>query len=195
MPRDARRRGAVRFIAGVALSTSVLWSIAGCSSDDSSDSSQPPSTVQADAEDFLPDPRLPADINPIPFLVGDEVALGNASIRVVEVRDPDGEPEGEGSRRVAIDVELTNGALEPVTFDPDTIRAYVDTGESATPTDASDFDDPVASRDALATTLQFDVPAEAALLALVFDGTSYGDRVSSGLIALDPNFVPAPGDA
>jgi hypothetical protein len=189
-PHRHRRLIGVVVLFAVALSQPI-----GCSNDED-DGLGTATTVQADPEDFLPDPRLPADINPIPYLIGDLVALGNVSLQVKEVRDPDGEAPSTDDRRVTIDLVLTNGALEPVIFDPETIRAYVDTGASATATDPPDaLGSAVPSGESREFTLTFDLPASAALLALVFNGTDYGERVKSGLIALDPNFVPAPGDS
>lgn len=166
--------------------------VAGCSDSDGSASADAP-IVEAEPEDFAPDPALPADVNPVPYLIGDRVALGNLAIRVVEVRDPAGSATSTDLRSIEVDVEITNGALEPVSVDPGSLLVYVDTGVGTAPD--GDLGGPLASEETIEHTLRYEVPAASPLLALVFDGADYGDRVSSGLIALDPNFAPEPADS
>lgn len=169
---------------------------AGCSDDGGSAAggTAPPSTV-ADDGSFTPEPALPADVNAIPYVLGDLVALGNLSLQVAGVDDEGPVAGAEGTRRVTIELEVTNGALEPVRLDDDDLRVYVADGRSAPAADLGTLGDDIASAATATEDLAFEIPASSPLMALVFDSSGHGDRVASGLIALDPAFVPAPTDS
>ena len=164
--------------------------LAGCSSSDggSGDAKDATTTTTRDrSKGFQPDPKLPADINPIPFLKGNLVALGNVKLKVTKVDDPDAKASGDGTRRATLTVEVTNGALEPLELKAKTFLVYVANGQSDTPPSDA-MGKAIPSGKTVTLTLPYDLPKRSELIALVFDGNPYGDRFQSGLIAIDPNY-------
>jgi hypothetical protein len=181
-----------RFVA-LAAALLAVFTLSGCSDDEPVAST---TTIAA----FDPQPPFPVDANAVPFAVGELAALGNVSARVVSVTDPYEDAEADVSNRfVGVDVDVENGALEPVTLEASSFLAYDETGASHTPdesaSDPSIFATPLASAATRSGTLVFEVPADTALLFLVFDGEAYGERVLDGIFVLDPDYEPAPGDS
>ena len=177
------RLGAAALVACLALGAAAC-----SSSDDGSASDKTATTTRDPDKGFKPTPPLPADINPVPFLKGNLVAVGNLKIKVAEVDDPDFDAKGSGTRTVTMTVEVTNGSLEPVELDPKTFLAYVANGQSDTPPSGGAFAEPLDSGETATIDMVFELPTSSELIALVFDGRTYGDRVKSALIAVDPNY-------
>ncbi|MFM8237822.1 MAG: hypothetical protein ACKOBG_08715 [Actinomycetota bacterium] len=171
-------------LAGAALS-------GGCSGD-SGPSAAPTTTAPA----FRAEPPLPRDLNPIPYAIGDLVALRDLQVRVATV---DGEVKGEagasGTRSITLTLDVRNGALRPVSLRPGGLRLYDLRGESFVPVIASG-PATVASGRTERFTLRYRVPAAATTPVLVVDGRAYpAGSVANGLIAIDPVWRPPVGDS
>ena len=169
----------------LALAATLLAGAAGCSDSNNADAT---TTTQPVAGSTYFKPPLPSALNPIPFLKGDLVALGNVKIRVAKVSDKESKKGGSETREVTITTEVTNGSLESLTLKAETFLAYVASGQSATPTDGSMITKPLASGETRSIPLQFEVPRTSPLVFMVFNGQPYGERVNSGLIAVDPKY-------
>lgn len=173
----------------------ALMGTACSSSDDASSSDKTTTTTRDVAKGFEPTPPLPGDINPVPFLKGNLVALGNVKVRVAKVDDQGFEVKGKGSRTVTMQVEVTNGSIDSLALKPSTFLAYVANGQSDTPPAEGPITEPIPSGETASIDMAFEVPVNSELLALVFDGRPYGERVKSGLIAVDPNYVLPEADS
>lgn len=142
------------------------------------------------------DPILPVDVNPIPYQVTDNVALGDWKIRVKKVEDPstDGPAPAKGSRNVALDLELENGSLKPQQVRPEAFFLYDTRGCGATPVSTETtppIDQPLPSTAVATARMVFEVRTDREPSALVFRGPEfYGPKVLSGLIALSPDYRP-----
>ena len=174
-----------RAILPLALAANLLIGAAGCS--DSEKAAATTTTAPVAGSTYFK-PPLPSSLNPIPFLKGDLVALGNVKIRVAKVSDRESKKSGSGTRKVIMTTEVTNGSLQPLTLEAETFLAYVASGRSATPADVSMITKPMASGETRSIPLEFQVPRKSPVVFMVFNGQPYGDRVNSGLIAVDPKY-------
>ena len=176
----------VRTAASMMLAAGLIVGAVGCTNSDKGDNAAGSSTTVASSQYFKP--PLPSGMNPIPFLKGDLVALGNVKIKVSKVEDPGIEKGASGNRRVTITTEVTNGSLDPLTLKPETFLSYVASGESGAAIETQAMTKPMISGETRKLPLQFEVPRKSPLVFVVFNGQPYGDRVNSGLIAVDPNY-------
>lgn len=185
MNADSMRRPLAAGAVALAL---LLASACAGPDDDTSQAPAPTSsaTLPADGEvpntAGAPDPELPGDVVPIEFFVGDLAAVGNMKV-IVEAFDR------AADGRVTVAMAVENGALAPVVLTADSFRVYTSSGSSFLP------DQPVAralaglpveSTEWARGTLTFSVPNELRPVALLFDGSGYGERVASALIVLEP---------
>ncbi|HEX5616401.1 MAG TPA: DUF4352 domain-containing protein [Acidimicrobiia bacterium] len=178
----------------VAILLALVVGALGASCNGESSASEADSTTTTSIPEPLP--PLPTDINAIPYALGARVGLGNVQLTVHEIIDPYRPASASGSRTIALDVTIRNGAVDVLTLDPSSFRVYVDSGQSVTPTATRGVEPilgvPMASDEEVTGTLVYVLPdADALPVALVFDGQSYGERVLSGLVSLDPDYDPS----
>jgi hypothetical protein len=173
------RRGLVAAVAALALA------LCACSdSGDKADANPSPTTASDIGE---PDPPIPAGINPIPYDMQDLVALGNIQLVVYGVDDMrDADPHV-----VEVDLEVRNRGLESIELRNDSFRVYELRGSSSTPQDDA-LSRTLASDERVREKVRFVLAERAEPLALVFNGASYGERVLSGAISLDPDYEEPP---
>ena len=139
--------------------------------------------------------RSPPGLNPLPYAIGDLVALRDLQIRVVRVNGSvKGTAGATGRRSVTVTVDLRNGALDPLSIPLDTFRLYDLTGTSYVPLGTAPS--PIASGAMVRTDLRYSVPGDGTVPVLVVDGRVVrGAQVGSGLITLDPGWRPPKGDS
>jgi len=163
---------AVVSVAMLVLGLFVGLMVAGCS-DDHGVATPPPSTVGA------PNPPLPADILPAAFEPGQRGALGNLK---VTVRPTDIATAGV----TTLEVDVENGALEPVTVDSGWFRLYLRDGSSVLASRATGplVGQSLASAATTTLVLTFEHRADVEPLMLLVDG-SWDERVNSGGFLLE----------
>lgn len=144
---------------------------------------------------FTPRPPLPPGLNPIPYGIGDLVALRDLQVRVDRVNGSvKGSPGDTGSRSLTLSVVIGNGALRPQSVPLDAFRLYDLRGQSYVP--AAPGPGPIAAGARISAALRYSVPAAATVPVLVVDGRAVPDfRVSSGLISIDPGWRPPKSDS
>ena len=140
-----------------------------------------------------PVPPLPPDVNAVPYFIDDVVALGNVKLRILDIEGLDPIPTAS---TVRLEIDIENGALDPVSIDPTSLRLYSRDGSSTTPTaDTAAIlaATTIPSATWTAFDLDFAVEPSSEPFLLLFDGRSYGERVNSGAIAL-VEYDGAPAD-
>lgn len=149
------------------------------------------------------DPPIPAGANQLPYQLGDSVALHSWIIRVVDVQLPWSDAtaaQSDGDQLVAVEIEVTNGELESQTLEPAAFVAYDLRLQGVAPEVGPGypgFAEPIASGATETSTLVFRLPPDEQPTALVFNGSKYYGAQGGldGLIALDADWTPPPGDA
>ncbi len=186
------RRGA----ASVGVVAILAVGFAGCSSD-GDDREAVASTTPTTAAPGAPvaDPPLPVAVNAVPYVYAAQVGLATWKLRILGHTDPftDATPP-PGSRYVAVEVWIENGALEPQTVEPDAFLVYDRDARGSRPLSLAGFEEfapTLAGGEAATGEFVFEVADDAMLSYLVFDGAAtYGAETLDAAISLDPDFVP-----
>lgn len=132
-------------------------------------------------------PKLPGDINPIPYTMNMLAGMGNVQIMVTGLKGNAYTVDDAPARELEVTIQFRNGALTPVKIDKESFRVYTSDLNSVTPSN-DPFTEIMPADTKQTVTLKF--PIEKGLLAvgLVFDSEGYGDRVISGQFILNPDY-------
>ena len=170
-----------RAISLVLLSMCTLLS---CSSESSS-----PTTVPEQIG--TPTPPIPSEVNAIPFTVGAVAAAGNAK---VSMNIPTEAIEASEDY-FFLDVQVTNGALEPITLRPDMFLVYTLDGLSYTPEEFGTFEQfgnaVIQSNEMYQGILAVKIPTGSEPALFLADLSDLGERFFPVAFSVDPNFIPA----
>ena len=162
-----------------------MATLLSCSSDSST------STTTTQVQFGTPTPPIPAEVNGIPFTVGAVAAAGNAEIRMSL---PTETPEALNDFYF-LEVQVTSGALEPISLRPDMFRVYTVDGMSYTPVEVGTIKQfgnaTLQSRESYQAILAVNIPTDSEPALFLADLADLGDRFFPVAFSVDPNFTPA----
>ena len=163
-----------------AVVTGMLFALPACS--DSNTIEESTTSVQNGLN-----PKLPGDINAIPYTMNMLAGMGNVQIMVTGLRGNAYTVEDAPKRDLEVTLLFRNGALTPVKINKNSFRVYTSDLNSVTPTN-DPFTEVIPADTKQTVTLRFPMAKGLLAVGLVFDSEGYGDRVISGQFILNPDY-------